>query len=36
MNRDTVENVQLAGFEVIEVGNIFLDVVKTIYAKKPR
>jgi ubiquinone/menaquinone biosynthesis C-methylase UbiE len=35
MNRDTVENVLLAGFEVIEVENIFLDVVKTILARKP-
>ena len=35
MNRKTVDNVRLAGFEVIEVENIFLDVVKTIYARKP-
>ena len=35
MNRNTVENVRLAGFEVIEVENLFLDVVKTIYARKP-
>lgn len=35
MNRDTVENVRQAGFDVIEVENIFLDVVKTISARKP-
>ena len=36
MNRKTVENVQLAGFEVLEVENLFLDVVKTITARKPQ
>ena len=36
MNRNTVENVQLAGLEVLEVENLFLDVVKTITARKPR
>ena len=36
MNRNTVENVQLAGFEVLEVENLFLDVVKTITARKPQ
>lgn len=35
MNRDTVSNVKAAGFEVIEVNNVFLDVVKTIRAVKP-
>jgi ubiquinone/menaquinone biosynthesis C-methylase UbiE len=35
MNRDTVSNVRAAGFEVTEVNNIFLDVVKTIKAVKP-
>lgn len=35
MNRDTVANVRAAGFEVREVNNIFLDVVKTIKAIKP-
>lgn len=35
MNRKTVDNVKAAGFEVLEVNNIFLDVVKTIIAKKP-
>jgi ubiquinone/menaquinone biosynthesis C-methylase UbiE len=35
MNRDTVSNVEAAGFEIIEVNNVFLDVVKTIKAVKP-
>lgn len=35
MNRTTVVNVQAAGFEIREVNNIFLDVVKTITAVKP-
>ena len=35
LNRPTVENVQRAGFEVREVRNHFLDVVKTIHAVKP-
>lgn len=35
MNRTTVDNVRAAGFEVLEVNNIFLDVVKTIVARKP-
>ncbi|MGE3692021.1 MAG: methyltransferase domain-containing protein [Novosphingobium sp.] len=35
MNRDTVSNVRAAGFQVVEVNNIFLDVVKTIKAVKP-
>jgi len=34
MNRDTVANVRAAGFEISEVNNIFLDVVKTIKAIK--
>jgi|TARA_B100002003_G_scaffold252015_1_gene300306 ubiquinone/menaquinone biosynthesis C-methylase UbiE len=34
MNRTTVANVKAAGFEVLEVNNLFLDVVKTIRAKK--
>ena len=34
MNRDTVANVRTAGFHVIEINNIFMDVVKTIRAKK--
>ena len=35
MNRKTVENVEAAGFEITEVNNLFLDVVKTIKAAKP-
>ena len=34
MNRDTVSNVTAAGFEIVEVDNVFLDVVKTIKAVK--
>lgn len=36
MNRRTVDNVRLAGFEVTGVNHIFLDVVKTIHAIKPQ
>lgn len=35
MNRPTVTNVQKAGFDILEVNNLFLDVVKTIRAQKP-
>ena len=35
MNRPTVENVRRAGFEVREVRNLYLDVVKTITAEAP-
>lgn len=35
MNRPTVENVKKAGFDIVEVENIYLDVVKTIRAQKP-
>ena len=35
LNRPTVENVTRAGFELREVKNYFLDVVKTIYATRP-
>ncbi len=35
MNRDTVANVRLAGFQLREVDNLFLDVVKTIRAVNP-
>jgi len=35
MNRDTVANVRAAGFQIIEVDNLFLDVVRTISARKP-
>lgn len=35
MNRDTVANVRAAGFRLLEVDNVFLDVVKTIRAVNP-
>lgn len=35
MNRPTVANVKLAGFEIKEINNLYLDVVKTISAIKP-
>jgi ubiquinone/menaquinone biosynthesis C-methylase UbiE len=35
MNRDTAANVQAAGFDITEIDNLFLDVVKTIKAVKP-
>jgi len=35
MNRDTVANVEKAGFEIQQVNNIYLDVVKTIIATSP-
>jgi ubiquinone/menaquinone biosynthesis C-methylase UbiE len=35
MNRATTENVTAAGYEVLNVNNIYLDVVKTIYARAP-
>jgi len=35
MNRNTVENVRSAGFEVVAVENVFLDVVKIIRAVRP-
>ena len=35
MNRTTVENVQAAGYQLEEVNNLFLDVVKTIKAVNP-
>jgi ubiquinone/menaquinone biosynthesis C-methylase UbiE len=35
MNRDTVANVDQAGFEIRQVNNIYLDVVKTIVASVP-
>ena len=35
MNRDTVSNVARAGFQIREVRNVFLDVVKTITAEAP-
>lgn len=35
MNRPTVDNVNRAGFEIVEVEHVFLDVVKIIRAQKP-
>jgi ubiquinone/menaquinone biosynthesis C-methylase UbiE len=35
MNRTTVDNVQAAGYQLKEVNNLFLDVVKTIKAVNP-
>jgi len=35
MNRTTVANVQAAGFELTQVNNLFLDVVKIIKATNP-
>jgi ubiquinone/menaquinone biosynthesis C-methylase UbiE len=35
MNRPTVENVRRAGFQIREVKNLYLDVVKTITAEAP-
>lgn len=35
MDRQTTDNVRKAGFEIIEIENIFLDVVKVIKARKP-
>jgi len=35
MNRDTVANVKKAGFEILQVNNVYLDVVKTIIAISP-
>ncbi len=35
LNRDTSHNVERAGFVVHEVRNIYLDVVKTIFATAP-
>jgi hypothetical protein len=35
MNRTTVKNVEAAGFEVLAVKPVYLDVVKTIVARKP-
>ncbi|GMR23385.1 MAG: hypothetical protein BMS9Abin37_1806 [Acidobacteriota bacterium] len=35
LDRDTVANVEAAGFEITGVHHIFLDTVKTIHAVKP-
>jgi hypothetical protein len=34
--RDTVGNVEKAGFQVVQVRNIYLDIVRTIFAVSPR
>jgi hypothetical protein len=34
LNRPTVANVQKAGFQIREVCNLYLDIVKTIVAVK--
>lgn len=36
LNRPTLGNVRRAGFEVVDVENHFLDVVKTIHAVRPK
>jgi ubiquinone/menaquinone biosynthesis C-methylase UbiE len=36
MNRNTVANVVAAGFEIEQVENVFIDVVKIIRARKPK
>ena len=33
VNRDTVDNVRRAGFRIVEVDNLFLDIVKLIVAE---
>ena len=35
MNRNTVKNVQLAGYRIRRVRNLYLDIVKTIVAVNP-
>lgn len=35
MNRDTVANVVRAGFELCREGNVYLDIVKVIEARRP-
>ena len=35
LNRETVRNVERAGFSVTRVTNVFLDVVKMIEAEAP-
>ena len=35
MSRSTVENVRKAGFEIVEVDHVYLDVVKIIKARAP-
>ena len=36
LDRDTPANVARAGFEIQEVRNIYLDVVRTIFATSPK
>jgi hypothetical protein len=33
INRETVRNVELAGFQILEVHDLFLDIVKLIIAE---
>jgi hypothetical protein len=35
MNRDTVQNVVRAGFELCREENVYVDVVKAIEARRP-
>lgn len=35
MNRDTTHHVEQAGFNILAVDNIYMDMVKTIVAQKP-
>ncbi len=35
MNRDTPSNVERAGYELLKVSPVYLDVVKTIHARSP-
>ena len=35
MNRNTIQNVQLAGYKIRRVRNLYLDIVKTIVAVNP-
>ncbi len=35
MNRPTTNNVKAAGFDIERIENVYLDVVKMIYARKP-
>lgn len=35
MNRDTVENVQIAGFRITRIESIYLDIILAIHATKP-
>jgi len=36
LNRDTVANVRRAGFEIVEVRNVYFDILKAIEARKPQ